>query len=57
MKRRLVCLKAERRGELLHVRDHDPVPYLRDVCCRNLESSRWLAHPPGGSQWPQQAVS
>ena len=29
MKRRLVCLTAEQRGELLHVRDHDPLPYMR----------------------------
>jgi hypothetical protein len=29
MKRRRVCLTAEQRGELLHVRDHDPVPYMR----------------------------
>jgi hypothetical protein len=29
MKRRCVCLTAEQRGELLHVRDHDRLPYLR----------------------------
>jgi hypothetical protein len=51
--RRHVCLMAEQRGELLHVRDHDPVPYMRDVCCRDLESGRWLAHLPGCGQWPQ----
>jgi hypothetical protein len=53
MKRRHVCLMAEQRGELLHVRDHDPVPSMRDVCCRDLESGRWLAHLPGCGQWPQ----
>ncbi len=29
MKRRYVCLTTEQRGELLHVRDHDRLPYLR----------------------------
>src|SRR5437773_1387282 len=29
MKRRRVCLMAEQRGELLHVCDHDPLPYMR----------------------------
>jgi transposase len=29
MKRRHVCLRAEQSGELLHVRDHDPRPYMR----------------------------
>ena len=29
MKRRFVCLTAEQHGELLHVRDHDPLPYMR----------------------------
>src|SRR5215471_14718097 len=29
MKRRRVCLTAEQRGALLHVRDHDPLPYMR----------------------------
>jgi hypothetical protein len=53
MKRRRVCLRAEQCGELLHMRDHDPLPYMRDVCCRHLESSRWLAHPPGRSHWPK----
>ena len=53
MKRRRVCLTTEQRGELFHVRDHDPVSYMRDVCCRDLESSRWLAHLLGGSHWSQ----
>ena len=29
MKRRLVYLTAEQRRELLHMRDHDPLPYMR----------------------------
>jgi hypothetical protein len=29
MKRRLVCLIEKQRGELLQVRDHDPLPYMR----------------------------
>ena len=29
MKRRLVCLTADQYAELLHVRDHDPHPYMR----------------------------
>jgi hypothetical protein len=28
MKRRLVCLTADQRGEVLHLRDHDLVPYM-----------------------------
>lgn len=55
MKRRLACLTAKQRGELLHVRDHDPRLDAYKASC-DLESGRWLAHPPCCDHWTQLIV-